>query len=359
MFNEVASQNASAVNATGFSITDCLFYKAGRIGGPGAAYIDLEPNQASDKMEDFLVNNNIIDARGAANPGNGIIVQAGGGVPDIGPGTVSNNTIIGGLIAPQGNVTELSNGIYIVAFRDLTVSGNTMQRTGQAGIGIINSSRITVTGNSLIKPGASGPGSGFPLINCTDCNISNNSIICPDGEAGTVDNRITESGTSDFNYFCNNYLTQYAGLYSDSGFDPGIVLVGANSQAVNNKLAKYNVGNGNIPNIAALRVVAKPVNAEAVTIDVNGGSVSGDGGGGNYYWDSASTATDDGILVVKGTNNAGSGRWRRSQSLLHLTTTARTGLSTGSGDAGLMVYDTTLGKLTFWDGSAWQVVTSV
>jgi len=37
----------------------------------------------------------------------------------------------------------------------------------------------------------------------------------------------------------------------------------------------------------------------------------GDGGGGPFYWDAASTATDDGGLVINPTGNAGTGRWLR------------------------------------------------
>lgn len=42
-----------------------------------------------------------------------------------------------------------------------------------------------------------------------------------------------------------------------------------------------------------------------------------------------------------------------------MTTAQRDAISLGSGDAGLEVYNTSTNKKNFWNGSAWEVVTSV
>lgn len=62
-----------------------------------------------------------------------------------------------------------------------------------------------------------------------------------------------------------------------------------------------------IENIAALRLIS---GTEAQKVLLNGYYASGDGGGGEFYWDSASTATDNGGMIIKATAIT-TGRWIR------------------------------------------------
>lgn len=61
-----------------------------------------------------------------------------------------------------------------------------------------------------------------------------------------------------------------------------------------------------ISNITALRALT----AGGTTVFVNGYYDDGDGGGGEFYWDSASTETDNGGTIIKATAVT-TGRWKR------------------------------------------------
>jgi len=61
-----------------------------------------------------------------------------------------------------------------------------------------------------------------------------------------------------------------------------------------------------LANIASLRAVT----SGSGTVTINGYTTGGDGGGGEFYWDSASTETDNGGTIIKATAIT-TGRWIR------------------------------------------------
>jgi hypothetical protein len=64
-----------------------------------------------------------------------------------------------------------------------------------------------------------------------------------------------------------------------------------------------------VATIADLRELAPPDNQAGIL--VQGYYSAGDGGGGDFYWDAASTASDNGGTVILPTGHSGAGRWRR------------------------------------------------
>jgi len=132
--------------------------------------------------------------------GNGIIVQATTGAPDVGPILIEGNTIIGGSI--EGTITNvLSNGIYVFGgtMRDVTIRNNAITRTGQSGINV-QGSNFTVMNNSLKDVGGGGtPGFVFEL---TDSRISDNTFGYTG--RGPVDAQIVVRPASKRSLFRNN-----------------------------------------------------------------------------------------------------------------------------------------------------------
>ncbi len=202
LFTRVASQNLALVNGRNIVFEGNRFIAPGQRGGPGNTSIDLEPNQSSDRMEDVIIRNNLIDHRGSEMPvtGNGIVVQEGPGTPHIRNILVENNTIIGG--ENRGNIySALSNGIYLIGMvQDVIVRNNTVTRTGQAGIRI-SGSRITVTNNKLTDVGGGGI-PGFLVEGLVDSRIERNTLIYTGN--GPVDKRMAFTGTNVRNVFSNN-----------------------------------------------------------------------------------------------------------------------------------------------------------
>jgi len=176
LFTRVASQNLALVNGKNIVFEGNRFIKSGQVGGPGNTNIDLEPNEAEDRLENVIIRNNTIDVRDSdtSPTGNGIVVQSGSGTPYVGPVLIESNTIIGG--SNTGNITSvLSNGIYVfgTTMHDVTIRNNTITRTGQSGIRI-EGTRISVLNNRLTDVGGGGT-HGF-LVNATNSQITGNSF---------------------------------------------------------------------------------------------------------------------------------------------------------------------------------------
>ena len=176
LFTRVASQNLALVNGKNILFEGNRFMTAGQLGGPGSTNIDVEPNEATDRLENVVIRKNTIDVRNSEVPtsGNGILVQATTGTPYVGPILIENNTIIGG--SNTGVITTvLSNGIYVFGgtMRDVTIQNNSITRTGQSGIRI-EGTQIRVLNNQLIDVG----GGGIPgfVVLATDSQIIGNTF---------------------------------------------------------------------------------------------------------------------------------------------------------------------------------------
>lgn len=176
LFTRVASQNLALVNGKDIVFEGNRFMTSGQVGGPGNTNIDLEVNEDTDRLENVIIRNNLIDVRNSevSPTGNGIVVQATSGTPYVGNILVEKNTIIGGEM--QGTITNvLSNGIYVFGgtMRDVTIRDNTIRRTGQSGIRI-EGTRIIVSNNQLFDVGGGGT-PGFVVIT-TDSQIVGNTF---------------------------------------------------------------------------------------------------------------------------------------------------------------------------------------
>jgi hypothetical protein len=188
-FTRVASQNLALVNGRDILFEGNKFLASGQKGGPGSSNIDLEVNEGSDHLENVIIRNNYIDVRGSeiSPTGNGIIVQASSGTPYVGNILIERNTIIGG--SNTGVITNvLSNGIYVfgTTMRDVIIRGNSITRTGQAGINI-QGSNLTVVDNLLTDVGGGGT-PGFLVQGVTRSRIVNNRVSYTD--VGPFDGRM-------------------------------------------------------------------------------------------------------------------------------------------------------------------------
>jgi hypothetical protein len=176
LFTRIASQNLALANGKNIVFEGNRFMTSGQVGGPGNTNIDLEVNEATDRLENVVIRNNLIDVRNSevSPTGNGIVAQSTSGTPYVGPILIEKNTIIGG--ETQGTVTNvLSNGIYIfgITMRDVTIRDNTIRRTGQSGIRV-EGTRIVVSNNQLFDVGGGGT-PGFVVV-ATDSQIVGNTF---------------------------------------------------------------------------------------------------------------------------------------------------------------------------------------
>ena len=202
LFTRVASQNLALVNGKNIVFEGNRFMTSGQAGGPGNTNIDLEPNEATDHLENVIIRNNLIDVRNSemTPTGNGIVVQSGSGTSFVGPILIEKNTIIGG--ETQGTVTNvLSNGIYVFGntMRDVTIRDNTIRRTGQSGIRI-EGTRIVVTNNQLADVGGGGT-PGF-VVAATNSQITGNTFTYSGN--GPADNKMVILEGSRGNVYQNN-----------------------------------------------------------------------------------------------------------------------------------------------------------
>jgi hypothetical protein len=203
LFTRVASQNLAVVNGRNITFENNRLMAQSQMGGPGVTAIDLEPNDANDRIENVRIVNNLIDARDSelGTAGNGIVVQSGTGTTHVGPILVQGNTIIGGSIV--GTVTNhISNGIFVFGgtMKDVTIRNNSVTRTGQAGLHI-QGTRLVVTGNRFVDVGGGGT-PGFRLVDITNSQITGNTFNYSGN--GPVDSRVAMEGTNRNNIIRNN-----------------------------------------------------------------------------------------------------------------------------------------------------------
>lgn len=202
LFTRVASQNLALVNGKNITFEGNRFMTSGQRGGPGNTNIDVEPNEGTDRLENVIIRNNLIDVRNSevSPTGNGIVVQATTGTTYVGPILIENNTIIGGSI--EGTITNvLSNGIYVFGgtMRDVTIRNNVITRTGQSGIRI-EGTHIIVAGNKLTDVGGGGT-PGF-VVGATNSQIVNNTLTYSGN--GPIDGRMVILPGSRNNVYQNN-----------------------------------------------------------------------------------------------------------------------------------------------------------
>ncbi len=210
LFTRVASQNLALVNGRNILFEGNKFLAPGQKGGPGSTNIDLETNEGADYLENVTIRNNLIDVRESEIPttGNGIVVQATSGTPHVGPILVENNTIVGG--SNVGVITNvLSNGIYVFgpSMRNVTIRGNVITRTGQAGINI-SGTGLTVINNRLTDVGGGGT-PGFIVEGVTNSRIEGNTYTYSGN--GPAQGQIVISGASKGNIYRNNPGFEMAG----------------------------------------------------------------------------------------------------------------------------------------------------
>ena len=184
LFTRVASQNLALVNGRNIVFEGNRFMTSGQVGGPGNTNIDLEVNEATDRLENVVIRNNLIDVRNSevSPTGNGIVVQVTSGTPYVGNILVEKNSIIGG--ETKGIITNvLSNGIYAfgATMRDVTIRDNTIRRTGQSGIRI-EGTRFIVSNNQLFDVGGGGI-PGFVVLATNSQIVGNTFTYSGDGPA--------------------------------------------------------------------------------------------------------------------------------------------------------------------------------
>ncbi len=209
LFTRVASQNLALANGKNIVFEGNRFMTSGQLGGPGNTNIDVEPNEATDRLENIVIRHNLIDVRNSemSPTGNGIVVQSTSGTPYVGPILIEDNTIIGG--SNTGTITNvLSNGIYVFGstMRNVTIRNNVITRTGQSGIRI-EGTRINVLNNKLTDVGGGGT-PGFVVL-ATDCQIVGNTFSSNPNQS--VDGTITVLPGSKGNIFQNNRGFQIVG----------------------------------------------------------------------------------------------------------------------------------------------------
>jgi hypothetical protein len=353
-FENVACQAIGIVNAQRFNLHRNMFKGAAQAAGPLGSFIDCEVNAPADILEGGTIVGNVIDARGSAYAGNGILLQ-GGGSPRARSIDIVGNTLIGGDFNPDAVSSDMTIGIYLTNIDDALVSGNTILRCAGEAAYLLECNRVTVSGNRFTSTGGTG-NRAVALESCTYCRILGNAFFSPGGADIATDSvTIAEAGAADYNIVTGNSLTLLTGNTADPAtYDPKIVLVGANSRAFNNDLKGYSAGRGYPTSIADLRLFPMPPGTGLAPVASDGHATAGDGGGALWRWDSASSTADDGVTVVKPTNLSGNGRWKRAGQYLKLTTVQRNALSLGAGDASFTIYNTTSNVLQTWNGGSWN-----
>ena len=156
IIEDSATQAVGSINSDGLFIQRNTFINTGFFNDSGqySNFIDLEPNTAGARMDNWIISDNIFNSlAGRANPSTtAIIVQGGSGVKN---GIIDNNSIIGaniplGFPAAYGQAIYkgLSAGIVVASGINVSVTNNRITGTSQTCINVTFSSSMTIQGNT-------------------------------------------------------------------------------------------------------------------------------------------------------------------------------------------------------------------
>jgi hypothetical protein len=214
LFDGVGAVSLAAVNARHFTFANNRFRAGGNAlgGNVNTPYIDLEPNVATDVIQDFVIDGNILEMISAPpNPSTGAPTIAGiaiqGSMTPYGPGVLSNNVFLGGTGASRAangggiflgaeNVTAIANtvkwntneGIRVSGKRNFVVN-NYVQGVGDWAIRV-DGSYNHVMGNTIEGSAPDNSGSYYPQI--VECDPTVTPCASP---------------TADYNYYSGNHLS--------------------------------------------------------------------------------------------------------------------------------------------------------
>jgi hypothetical protein len=205
LFTRVASQNLALVNGRNILFENNRFIAPGQAGGPGSTTIDLEPNEAQDRLENVIIRNNFIDGKDSEmdTAGNGIVVQATTGTPHVGNILVEGNTIVGGYNTPTKVTNKMSNGVYVFGgtMKDVRVVNNRITRMGQAGLNM-EGANLQVLNNYMLDVGGGGV-PGFIVVNVYGKSRIEGNTFQATG-TGPADGRMILRGETRGTVFGNN-----------------------------------------------------------------------------------------------------------------------------------------------------------
>jgi len=258
---------AAVVNARRFHFLGNTWKNPGN--GTNLIYaLDIEPNTSTDVIESFEICNNIIDGTGSV--GEGILIQ--GVLATMGPGVISNNTILGG-------PNELFNpGISWNGAHRIQCTNNMFMGTFNPNQGAFVSAGAVdcvFSDNTIIGSGESAEETTVSILltDTTDCKFTNNHLLSVSGSAyGRL--HIKETTGCDRNYFAFNDLDQ-AAKNSGTDHDPHIELTGANSRAwMNNMGGRMRLGGVEHVRRKVTANTSVAADDQIVGVDSSGGAVT-------------------------------------------------------------------------------------
>ncbi|CAN5220810.1 hypothetical protein BH18ACI2_BH18ACI2_15460 [soil metagenome] len=217
LFYRVASQNLALVNGQNVvfeknTFKDPYQNEAG-VAGPYVQILDLECNEANDRLFNVVIAGNTLDATNSLGNStgysiNGIAVNATAGTGrNI---LVKNNTLIGGPLKTDAQGTpgaKMLWGIVVAAgggsIRDVTVTGNVMQKLGAPALALYGAKNIEIHDNLAVSTATSGF-SAIYIEGSTNNKIYRNVLRKDPQTTCSCSVEITEVDGSDRNTYWEN-----------------------------------------------------------------------------------------------------------------------------------------------------------
>lgn len=218
LFYRVASQNLALVNGQNVVFEQNTFKdpyqnEAG-VAGPYVQILDLECNEADDRLFNVVIAGNTLDATNSLGNStgysiNGIAVNATAGTGrNI---LVKNNTLTGGPLKTDAQGTpgaKMLWGIVVAAggggsIRDVTVTGNVLQKLGATALALYGAKNIEIHDNLAVST-ATGGFSAIYITGSTDNKIYRNVLRTDPQTTCSCSVEITEVDGSDRNAYWGN-----------------------------------------------------------------------------------------------------------------------------------------------------------
>lgn len=243
-------ENIQAVFVAGVNVSNYVVTRNTFLGGPNAlaSAVDLEANLSSDRLQNFVIADNVFDVGEAqGSTWYGISVQGGldtpGDSPDLKSYYASDNGVIANnqFYGYRGGF-QLNYAVFLANCKDILVVGNNSK--GGGNLEFENCRRCVAANNRFRFPSGN---AWITFFNSLYCIADGNWFFNAAGEENGTSNQILENGTSDFNVFKDNFVAASSGdtqLLPTTAANANILLSGAHSREWDNYLGEVALGGG-------------------------------------------------------------------------------------------------------------------
>ncbi len=183
VFVGIGTQVAGFINAVNCRISRNFFDQRGANGAASYTVLDAEPNGDASRIENIVIENNVIDLRdpdtaGVSKVAFGILLQGSlqGAIKNA---TIRNNIVYGREFNTAPTSIGVTVGVQAYGVQELSIHNNHIRSAYQrGGINVSVSEYVSIRDNEIVQStGGQGPNYGLWLEGVATANVDRNTLL--------------------------------------------------------------------------------------------------------------------------------------------------------------------------------------